>query len=154
MWKHLLISSLFIALPASATDVDYKSKTLGQLLGLCEQGDSFACFTAAHHQKKAGDHRARIESLERGASVQGPWNNQSAVCMYRLAQAYSEGDGVPQDFEQAYKWANILGALPKGSPFQIVGQGIRDKLLPSMTPEQIAAGQRASKQWLAGHPKW
>jgi len=59
-----------------------------------------------------------------------------------LGLCYATGDGVPRDFTEAYKWFNLASI-----------QGIasatihRDNLAASMTPDQIAEGQRLSREF-------
>lgn len=71
---------------------------------------------------------------DRKAAVQGDANAQ-----YNLGVNYAQGHGVPQDFVQAYEWVNLAAA--QGQTNAIMFRGI---LINSMTPEQIAEGQRLS----------
>ena len=59
---------------------------------------------------------------------------------------YSNGEGVPEDDVVSYMWFN-LGAA-QDSTFA----GIIDIVEQQMTPEQIAEGQRLSREWLEAHP--
>ena len=52
---------------------------------------------------------------------------------------YDNGQGVAQDFVEAYEWANLAAA--QGVTNAIF---LREKLINSMTPGQIAEGQRLS----------
>ncbi len=74
--------------------------------------------------------------------------------MFALGVMYEHGRGVPQDFTTAYMWFNLWQASdPKfSSPF-LKMRSDRDELGKMMTPEQIAEGQRLTREWLAKHPK-
>jgi TPR repeat protein len=76
------------------------------------------------------------ESAERGYS-----NAQ-----YDLAQKYYKGEGVPQDFVLAYKWFNIATG-DTDSPLLSTCKHYRDLVSKDMTKEQIAEGQKMSRDW-------
>jgi TPR repeat protein len=63
---------------------------------------------------------------------------------------------VPQDYVEAYKWYNIAAAAGDvdAQMFRATAQQVRataqqgrDRLMQSMTPAQIAEGQRRSAEW-------
>ena len=58
------------------------------------------------------------------------------------------GEGTPQDFVLAYMWFNIAAA--NGDELAIKN---RDSLLKTMTPTQIAEGQRLSRECVAKNLK-
>jgi|GEM_PF-3028625 len=53
----------------------------------------------------------------------------------KLGEMYRDGLGVPQDYIQAYVWFNVAGS-----------ERPRNALLSLMTTEQVARGQRVSRQ--------
>ncbi|MDD5269506.1 MAG: sel1 repeat family protein, partial [Methylococcales bacterium] len=58
------------------------------------------------------------------------------------------GQGVPQDYTQAYMWINLAAAK------EIANAGeTRDKLVKKLTPSQIEEGQRLAREWIAKHPQ-
>lgn len=65
-----------------------------------------------------------------------------AEAQFNIALMHKMGMGIPVDYVKAYTWSNIaavqghLGAI-----------NLRDNLLGAMTPQQIAEGQRASRDW-------
>ena len=58
-----------------------------------------------------------------------------------LGMMYSDGDGVPQDYVEAYKWYNLAAA--QGDTDAIKNRDII--VADSMTPEQIAEAQQLSR---------
>ncbi len=60
-----------------------------------------------------------------------------------LAVMYANGQGVPQDYAEAYKWFNLAASQGDAS-----ASADRNKLALSMTPDQIAEGQRRSSAFV------
>ncbi len=111
------------------------------------------------------------------AGAVGKDNNEAAVWYLRaakqgddqsqmeLAEMYEDGDGVIQDYIEAYKWLNLaatstfkppatdVGALPPDEreamrPMAEKAKEARDKLAQIMTPDQIAEAQRRSAEFV------
>ncbi|MGD0208561.1 MAG: tetratricopeptide repeat-containing serine protease family protein [Verrucomicrobiota bacterium] len=60
-----------------------------------------------------------------------------------LATAYHDGRwGIPQDFVEAYKWANLSAAHGQTGAISL-----REVLRGEMTPEQVAEGQRLTREF-------
>jgi hypothetical protein len=64
-----------------------------------------------------------------------------------LGISYVLGEGVPKDDVQAYMWFNLAAAQGKAT-----AREARSRIEKSMTREQIAEGQRMSREWIARHP--
>jgi TPR repeat protein len=73
-------------------------------------------------------------------------NHPSA--QYNAALMYKSGMSVPVDYVKAYTWANV--AAVQGHLDAIT---FRDNLLNAMTPQQVAEGQRASREWKSSDEK-
>ena len=73
----------------------------------------------------------------RAAAEQGQADAQN-----NLGRMYATGEGVPQDYVQAYKWFS-LGAAQGDSG----SKTNRDIVIDLMTPEQIAEGQKLSREF-------
>ena len=93
-----------------------------------------------------------------------PEDHEEAVRWYRLAAEqgnlgsqrllgvmYRDGEGVPVDYVLSYMWFN-LAAAQGGSDAQRTKDIINEILAPQMTSEQIAEGQRLTREWLEAHP--
>jgi hypothetical protein len=65
-----------------------------------------------------------------------------ANAQYNAALMYKNGMGVAVDLVKAYMWANV--AAVQGN---LDAMTVRDNLLNLMSPQQIAEGQRASREW-------
>lgn len=71
-----------------------------------------------------------------------------AEAQFNIALMHKLGLGIPVDYVKSYTWSNIaavqghLGAI-----------NLRDNLLGAMTPQQIAEGQRASREWKVSDEK-
>ncbi len=63
--------------------------------------------------------------------------------MYRLGLKYSTGAGAPLDLIQAHKWFNL--AALNGSR---EARTYRRELAEQMSSEDVAAAQRAAREWL------
>ena len=69
---------------------------------------------------------------------------------FALAQAglgvmYKDGQGVPQDFVQAYMWLNLAVSQLAGMKESDVAVKLRDWVASKMTPAQIAQAQRLTR---------
>lgn len=78
------------------------------------------------------------------------WLTQSAEQGYCPAYSwlgvhYQTGKGVPRDYVFAYKWLNLATA-------QGADPALLDNLEKKMSPEQIAEGQRLSRDWKPTKP--
>ena len=61
---------------------------------------------------------------------------------------YANGEGVPEDYVEAYMWWDL--AVAQGEEGAKKNKGI---LSARMTKEQIAAAQELSREWLAKRSK-
>ncbi|MDB6122971.1 MAG: hypothetical protein JWQ71_1964 [Pedosphaera sp.] len=73
------------------------------------------------------------------AAAQGHTDAQAS-----LARRYADGEGVPQDKAEAYKWYDVATKAGRHN-----GQNAVDKLAATMTPQEIAEGQRRSAMYVA-----
>lgn len=100
-----------------------------------EQGNAYAqLYVGAIYFKGVSDAKTNwSEAVKwlRKAANQG--NADAQAC---LGEAYQNGEGVTQDYIEAYKWYN-LSATQGG-----LGVESRNAIVLLMTPEQIAEGQR------------
>jgi uncharacterized protein len=75
-------------------------------------------------------------------------NQGNAMAQSNLGFMYLTGDGVPQDFVQAYMWFNLAAAATKAKDTNIAAEE-RDKVAAKMTPAQIAEAQKLAREWKA-----
>jgi hypothetical protein len=87
--------------------------------------------------------RFEMTAPELAAVGQGP---ASADIFYQLGIRYSVGNSVPADLVAAHKWFNI--AALKGCKEAIQ---LRQEIAANMSPAEIAAAQRAARDWLTAH---
>jgi len=68
---------------------------------------------------------------------------------FNLAVMYYSGRGAPQDYGQAYKWANLAAARIPASEteYRAMAVKLRDEVAEKMPPEKIAEAQRFASQW-------
>ena len=84
-----------------------------------------------------------VEVAEAHAAIEaGPSGDE----LNKLGLIYSTGDGPMLDFIEAHKWFNL--AAFKGCKAAKV---YRSELASEMSSEEIAAAQRAARQWLSGN---
>jgi TPR repeat protein len=60
---------------------------------------------------------------------------------------YGLGDGVEQDYVQAYKWANLAASRASRNAQRAFAAMLRDRYAEKMTSQQIAEGQRLTREW-------
>jgi TPR repeat protein len=65
-----------------------------------------------------------------------------AGAQFNLGVLYANGNGVQQDYVAALMWLNLAAA--QGDETAING---RDFIAAKMTPDQIAAAQRLTREW-------
>jgi hypothetical protein len=87
--------------------------------------------------------RFELAAPEMAALGQGP---ATADVYYELGIRYAVGNNVPADLVAAHKWFNI--AALKGSRDAI---RLRQEIAANMSPAEIAAAQRAARDWLTTH---
>ncbi|MGA9777156.1 MAG: tetratricopeptide repeat-containing serine protease family protein [Verrucomicrobiia bacterium] len=100
-----------------------------------EQNDADAQFNlGVFYDNGQGVPQDYSQALEwfRKAADQGDADAQNS-----LGLMYAKGQGVPQDYVEAYKWYNLAAA--QGETYAVTN---RDSITGSMTPDQIAEGQR------------
>ena len=91
-----------------------------------------------------GVHKDLVQAVFwiRKSAKQGDADAQS-----NLGAMYARGDGVPKDEVISYMWRNLAAA--QGNEF---AKKAREALGASMTPAQIAKGQRLSREWRPKKP--
>lgn len=87
--------------------------------------------------------RFELAVPEMAALGQGP---ATADIFYELGIRYAVGNSVPADLIAAHKWFNI--AALKGCSEAI---RLRQEIAANMSPSEIAAAQRAARDWLTAH---
>jgi len=71
-----------------------------------------------------------------------------APAQYNLGFSYSEGKGVLKDFVTAYAWGNIAQANGYKD-----AEKFKSIIVKQMTPEQMAEGQKLSREMAEKNPK-
>jgi TPR repeat protein len=87
--------------------------------------------------------RFEMAAPEMAALGQGP---ATADVFYQLGICYAVGSSVPADLVAAHKWFNI--AALKGCREAIQ---LRQEIAANMSAVEIAAAQRAARDWLTTH---
>ena len=84
-----------------------------------------------------------------GQAEQGYTGGQS-----NLGGMYANGEGVPQDDVEAYKWFSLATTYADEVERDIYNLADkRDVVAERLTPEQRAEGQKLSREWFAAHPR-
>jgi hypothetical protein len=68
---------------------------------------------------------------------------------------YGEGDGVPQDYVQAYMWFDLAvspASDDQNAEIRDIAIESRDIAAAKMTPTQIKEAQRIGQNWTQSHP--
>ena len=72
--------------------------------------------------------------------------NASGEVFYELGMMYAAGRTVPADLVSAHKWFNL--AAMRGNP---EANRLRREIAGEMSAAEIAAAQRAARDWLTTH---
>ena len=123
--------------------------------GVSEDPDEAAKWygLAAHQDHAAAQFKLGVLDTGRGVR-QDPneavrWYRRAAdkalpAAQFNLGLMYARGNGVPQDYLAAHMWANLAGARGHEK-----ARDLRDRIAARMSVEQIAAAQRAAREWRA-----
>jgi TPR repeat protein len=85
---------------------------------------------------------ARFEVMGIDNAMLGEANASSDV-LFQLGMMYSTGSSVPTDYVSAHKWFNL--AAMRGNED---ATRLRREIAEQMTESEIAAAQRAARDWL------
>jgi hypothetical protein len=85
-----------------------------------------------------------VEIAEAHAAAQGAG---AAEDLYRLGLIYSTGQGGEIDLVQAHMWFNL--AALRGS---MSAKDCRKELADQMSSAEVAAAQKAAREWLSHRP--
>ena len=85
-----------------------------------------------------------FSELESPDFVLTPSTEASSDDLYKLGLSYSTGLGAPRDLVEAHKWFNL--AALRGSDD---AKTSRKEISDLMSAAEIAAAQRAAREWLA-----
>jgi TPR repeat protein len=88
---------------------------------------------------------ARYEVLDGESGALGH-TSVTADMFFDLGLMYSTGRSVPADLVTAHKWFNI--AAMRGNKEAI---RLRREIASEMSEEEVAAAQRAARDWLTRH---
>jgi len=78
----------------------------------------------------------------------------NAIAEDALGGLYYNGQGVPQDYTEAYKWFLIAKATMPATARRYAVTSVRVKLLAGMmTAAQIAQAQQEATAWYAAHQR-
>ena len=69
-------------------------------------------------------------------------DQENADAQYRLGMMYVNGEGVPQDDLEAYKWLSL--SVSYGDRTAIIA---RDRVADKMTPSKISQAQKLAQKW-------
>jgi hypothetical protein len=85
---------------------------------------------------------ARFEVLDVEGGMLGEANASGDV-LFQLGMMYSTGSSVPADYVTAHKWFNL--AAMRGNR---EASRLRREIAEQMSESEIAAAQRAARDWL------
>ncbi len=121
---------------------DYK-EALREFRPLAEQGNSAAqnmLGAMCNEGQGTPQDFPRAVKWFHKAAEQGNANAQ-----YNLAGMYAKGEGVKRDYPTAYMWLALAAAQDSKHA------KARDFIVGNITREQIAEGQRLTREWLKKH---
>jgi len=129
-----------------AVSNDDEESALKVLRPLAERGDPKAEFMVGELYYLFKKQNAEALKWFRLASNQG-----NAGAMYYLGNMHHNGNGVPQNYVEAYKWYSLAvsqaGPREKEMDTLTMATENRDGVARRMTPAQVADAQRQAKEW-------
>ena len=75
-----------------------------------------------------------------------------APAQFNLGDMYRDGEGVPQDDVEAFKWFSLATTYADESQREGLADR-RDLAASRLTPEQLAEGQKRVREWFATHSR-
>lgn len=75
-----------------------------------------------------------------------------AAAQYDLGFLYAAGQGVPQDYVQAYVWFDLAAANLAHAEARRLAAGLREGAARRMTAAQIAEARRLVREWKPVRP--
>src|SRR5262249_50067205 len=69
-----------------------------------------------------------------------------------LGMMYSTGEGVPQDYLEAYKWVNLAASTLTG-PAHDQAEKNRQEIVAKITAAQVAEAQEDTRAWQPSSPQ-
>ena len=102
-------------------------------------------------QSNLGDCYNNGEGIAKDQAEAAKWYQKSAEqgtakAQFQLGLLNATGEGVPKDLVLAYMWWNLSAVSGDAT-----AKGNLEKVSKRMTPEQIAEGQRLSREWNTKH---
>ena len=145
MTKYILPLLLILCVPLMGDEKADKEK-FEEIKAKAEKGDAAA-------RNNFGTRYYYGEGVEKDLKKAVKWYRKAAEQGFGSAQKnlgvmYGFGNGVLQDYVTAYAWVNIAGA--NGADVKKFKSEILEK---KMTPEQIAEGQKLTKEMVKKNPK-
>ena len=64
-----------------------------------------------------------------------------------LGDMFMKGEGIRQDFLQAYKWFDLAASCEENPKVRAYAVDLRAVVAQKMTPEQIAEARRLAQEW-------
>lgn len=87
----------------------------------------------------------RYEMAGLDSASLGPVNASGEV-FFELGMMYASGRSVPTDLVLAHKWFNLAAMKGNGEAIRL-----RREIAEEMSAAEIAAAQRAARDWLTTH---
>ena len=91
---------------------------------------------------------AQDDSIE---AIRTRANAGDAVAQFNLGFMYRNGEGLPQNDVEAYKWFNLATTYADASTREEFAEA-RDPVAERLTPESRAKGQKRASEWFEAHP--
>ena len=93
-----------------------------------------------------------LEWIDDNQALRTRANAGDTDAQYNLGFMYANGEGVPQDDAEAYKWLNLATTYADAEQREEFAEA-RDSAAEPLTPEQLAEGQKLSREWFEAHPR-
>jgi hypothetical protein len=78
-------------------------------------------------------------------------NRGESAAQYLVGLMYSEGNGAPQDYAEAYFWLDLAASGNVDSNAREMLTKARDAAAAHLTPEVLLETQKRARQWLEAH---
>jgi TPR repeat protein len=75
-------------------------------------------------------------------------NQGDAIAQDNLGLMYADGNGLPQDYAQAYAWFNLSASHAEDAETRDMAIKDRDLVATKMTTTETAKAQRMAQEWV------
>ncbi|MGO9938977.1 MAG: tetratricopeptide repeat protein [Terracidiphilus sp.] len=135
------------------TNWQYDGRNKSQSLAVCAEFSPFGATDRAQENARRRSLEMRIDVFVRiGIWLRKVAAQGTASAQYELGSMYKAGEGVAQDYAEAYFWFNLAAASEREPVRRGEIAGQRDAAASNLKGDVLAQTRERVRQWNAEHP--